>query len=257
MKPIVKALILLVITAQAVSCSPRASLQDLPTWDLVWISDSSGWGVAPIYGAMVAEDNGVEVIVHDNWIGHLAAGDVLAALQGEETPSYTLANLADQIREAEVIVVYGNPTQSWGEGNPADWNCVGGTLYVNNCDMETFNTYIEHMKGIYQIIFELRRGQPTIVRAIDAYNPLVKRFQEAGVYEACKTCWDRYNAAIHSAAAAYHVPVAGVADAWNGPSWEVDPVEAGYTKDGEHPNQKGAQVIAEALRATGYDPVSP
>jgi hypothetical protein len=48
-----------------------------------------------------------------------------------------------------------------------------------------------------------------------------------------------------------------VAEAWNGANWDIDPVTAGYTKDGEHPNQTGAEVMAEALRATGYEPVAP
>ena len=240
------------------ACSPRPSLLEMEEWDLVWISDSSGWDVAEVYAAMVEADTGVKVNVHDNWIGGLSAGDVYGALKGEPTPSLKLEKLAGLIQEAEIVVFYANPEESRGEGNPADWNCIDGlNAYVNHCDMETFNTYIQHLEGIYQIIFELRDGQPTIVRAYDAYNPLITQFQEYGAYEECKTCWANYNAAIHQAAASYNVPVAAVAEAWNGTNWDEDPNDKGYTKDGIHPNEEGAIVIAQTLRDLGYDPVIP
>jgi hypothetical protein len=228
-------------------------------WDLVWISDSSGWDVAPIYASMIEEDTGIKVNVIDNWMGGLSAGYVYTVLKGEPTPNATLEHLGEQIKDAEVIVFYANPDESWEEGNPADWMCTSSTTpnYVNNCDMETFDPYIQHLEEIYQMIFELRNGQPTIVRAFDAYNPLIARFKEQGAYEDCKACWANYNAAIHQAAASYNVPIAAVAEAWNGPNWDQDPKANGYTKDGIHPNEVGATVIAQALRDLGYDPVTP
>jgi len=250
---------LLAVSLLLTSCSSQPSLLEMEEWDLVWISDSSGWDVAQIYAEMIEEDTGIKVNVIDNWMGGLSAGYVYTVLKGEPTPNATLEHLGEQIKEAEVVVFYANPEESWEEGNPADWMCVSSLTpnYVNNCEMETFDTYIQHLEGIYQIIFELRDGQPTIVRAFDAYNPLIARFQEQGVYEDCKVCWVNYNAAIHQAAASYNVPVAAVAEAWNGPDWEQDPEAMGYTKDGEHPNEVGATIIALALRDLGYDPVIP
>jgi len=248
-----------IVVLLLISCSFQPSLSELEEWNLVWISDSSGWGVAEIYAGMIEEDTGKKVNVIDNWMGGLSAGDVYNALKGEPTPSFTLSKLAEQIEGAEIVVLYANPEESWEEGNPADWMCVSTftTNYVNNCDMETFDTYVQHLEGIYQIIFELRDGQPTIVRAYDAYNPLITRFREQGVYEDCKACWANYNAAIHQAAESYNVPVAAVAEAWNGPNWDQDPGAMGYTKDSVHPNEVGATIIAQALRELGYEPVSP
>lgn len=250
----------LVLTAAAAvaACTPQPALMEMEEWDLVWISDSSGWDVAEVYAALIEEDTGITVNVHDNWIGGLPAATVLHALQGTPTHSYTLEHLADELREAEIIVFYGNPVGSWEEDNPADWVCTTHTgNYVNNCEMETFDTYIADLEAIYALIFELRDGQPTIVRAFDAYNPRVSNFQAEGCYEACTACWDNYNAAIHQAAASYNIPVAAVFEAWNGAGWTQDPVALGYTKDGEHPSELGAVVIAEALVATGYEPVVP
>lgn len=252
-------LIFLTVSLLLTSCSSQPSLDEMEEWDLVWISDSSGWDVAEIYAAMVEEDTGKKVNVMDNWMGGLSAGYVYTVLKGEPTPNATLEHLGELIKEAEIVVFYANPEESWEEGNPADWVCVStiSLNYVNNCDMETFDTYVQHLEGIYQIIFELRDGQPTIVRAYDAYNPLIARFQEQGVYEDCKACWANYNAAIHQAAASYNIPVADVAEAWNGPNWDKDPQTLGYTKDSEHPNEVGATIIAQALRELGYGPVVP
>lgn len=252
-------LIFLTASLLLTSCSSKPSLQEMDEWDLVWISDSSGWDVAEIYASMVEEDTGKKVNVMDNWMGGLSAGYVYTVLKGEPTPNATLEHLGELIKEAEIVVFYANPEESWEEGNPADWMCVSSISlnYVNNCDMETFDTYIQHLEGIYQLIFELRDGQPTIVRAYDAYNPLIARFQEQGAYEDCKACWANYNAAIHQAAASYNIPVAGVAEAWNGPNWDQDPQAMGYTKDSEHPNEVGATIIAQALRELGYEPVVP
>ena len=259
MKPRITLPVPLVIVLIITSCSPQPSLQDMEEWDLVWISDSSGWDVAPIYAAMIEEDTGIKVNVIDDWVGGLSAGYVYSALKGEPTPNATLEHLGEQIKDAEVVVFYANPEESWEKSNPADWMCVSNLTpnYVNNCEMETFDTYIQHLEGIYQIIFDLRDGQPTIVRAYDAYNPLIARFKEQGVYEDCKACWANYNAAIHQAAESYNVPVAAVAEAWNGPDWNQDPKAIGYTKDGEHPNEIGATIIAQALRDLGYEPVTP
>lgn len=237
------------------SCNTGPSMTDMDEWDLVWISDSSGWGVTDVYAAMVEEDTGIKVNVHDYWMGGLSAGEVYSALKGEPTPRFKLTQLLDLIPEAEIIVFFANPANSVASDDPSDWSCIGGVNYVNKC--QDFDTYITHLEGIYQLIFELRDGQPTIVRAYDSYNPLIAEFQKQGVYEECKACWADFNAAIHQAADSYDIPVAEVSKAWNGTNWDMDPVQLGYTKDGEHPNEMGAEVIAQAIRELGYKPVKP
>lgn len=245
-----------VILVVLVSCNSGPSMTDMEEWDLLWISDSSGWGVADVYAAMVEEDTGVKVNVNDFWMGHLSAGEVYNALKDEPTPRFKLTQLKDLIPEAEIIVFFANPLNSVASGDPSNYNCTGGEEnYVNQC--QNFETYTSHLEGIYQIIFEKRAGQPTIVRAFDAYNPLIAEFKQQGVYEECIACWANLNAAVHQAAASYNIPVAAVAEAWNGPDYDIDPVALGYTKDGIHPNELGAQVIAQAIRELGYKPVKP
>jgi hypothetical protein len=235
-------------------------LEDLDEWDLLWISDSSGWDVAEVFAAMVAEDTGKTINVQDKWVGGLPAGVIYESLTGQYSgPSMVMDKMPELVAEAEIIVFYGNPSESINESRPGDWECTSGYgSYVVDCDPEIFSVYIEHLEAIYQKMFELRAGQPTIIRTYDAYNPRINIFKEQGVYEDCRQCWGiNYNAAIHQAAAAFNIPVAGIAEAWNGPNWDTDPNDLGYTKDGEHPNELGAQVIAQALRDLGYEPVAP
>jgi len=233
-------------------------LEDLDEWDLVWVTDSSGWGVAPIYGEMVEADTGKTVNVGDYWEGGFAAGEMLEILQGNYSGSdMKFQLLPERIAEAEIVVFYGNPRWSVYEPHPGDWECVPpGPWYVNDCDPEIFTLYKEHVKEVFQLILELRDGQPTIIRAYDAYNPLINQFKEEGVYEECKQCWGYFNEAFRVAAEEMNIPLAPVAELWNGPDFTVDPEDdLGYTKDGLHPNDLGAESIAQALRELGYDPV--
>jgi hypothetical protein len=125
--------------------------------------------------------------------------------------------------------------------------------------MDSFSKYIADLKEIYAIIYEIRQGKPTIIRAIDAYNPcLVRACQPDGVFDVCVECWETYNKAIHQAADEMGVPVANVFDAWNGTDHLDDPVVKGYTQeDNIHPSIEGATVIAQLLRDLGYEPIMP
>lgn len=254
----------LIITILLTGCTQLtgSNPQDLTTleeWDLLWISDSSGWGVAEVYAAYIEEDTGIPVNVYDYWDGGLSAGEVLRILEGEHTFNAELAKLPEIIPEMEVIVFYTNPAESVAEANPFDFNCGqdGSKLYVKACDMANFDLYVQHLEAIYREIFKLRGNRPTILRAYDAYNPTLARWDEPAIFESCLVCWGNYNAAIHQAASTFNIPMAQVYDAWNGPDHDQDPNDKGYTKDGEHPNELGAQVIAAELRKLGYEPVSP
>jgi len=236
-----------------------ADLLEMEQWDLLWISDSSGWGVAEIYAAYIEEDTGIPVNVYDYWDGGLSAGTILDILEGGNHPDVELDKIPELIPEVEVIVFYANPEESVDADDPMDWNCGQSPLktYVNTCEMDTFALYTQHLESIYEHIFELRDGRPLIIRAYDAYNPALARWEKDGTFDACQVCWGNYNTAIHQAAAKFNIPVAKVYDAWNGPDHDQDPNVKGYTKDGIHPNELGAQVIAEELRKLGYDPVTP
>ncbi|MFN2233737.1 MAG: SGNH/GDSL hydrolase family protein [Anaerolineales bacterium] len=264
-KPLTFAFITLILALLLAACSTLSiggtpDLMEMEEWDLLWISDSSGWGVAEVYAAYIEEDTGIPVNVYDYWDGGLSAGTILDILEGGSNFNAELDRIPERIPEMEVIVFYTNPEESVDADNPWDWNCGQSTLlktYVNACEMDTFALYTQHLESIYQHIFDLHNGRPVIIRAYDAYNPTLARWEKDGTFDACQACWGNYNAAIHQAAAKFDIPVAKVYDAWNGSDHNQDPNDKGYTKDGIHPNELGAQVIAEELRKLGYDPVTP
>ena len=95
-------------------------------------------------------------------------------MKEQNTQNFELDKLRERVAESEVIVIVGNPEDSIDPSNPWDWSCGHNVLIkccVSNCDIDAFSRYIADLREIYTIIFKLREGKPTIVRAIDAYNP--------------------------------------------------------------------------------------
>lgn len=217
--------------------------------------------MAKVYAENISEDLGIKINVMDKWIGGLPVGLVLKALKSKDTNSYTLDHLEEYIKEAEIIVFHGNPLQSVSKDHPGEWNCGQKDIvgcYVNSCGMETFDVYIQHLKEVFGIIYKLRAGKPTMLRAYDAYNPIMMRIcTPAEALADCRICTENLNKAIRQAADEMKVPVGKVFDAWNGINHDEDPIAKGYTKDDYHPNELGAKVIAGVLRDLGYEMIIP
>lgn len=236
-------------------------------WDLVYISDSSGWGVARFYARRIKQDRGVTVRVHDEWQGGLPAVTILERLR---TPGDPWARL---VRNAEAIVVYGNPaglgikTVDAGGCSCRPANGCRAPLAFN---ARSWRPYVATLKAIYKRIFELRAGKPVILRTANWYVPMVSHppdlplffahmsWEQAGIVDACTREEESHSAAIARAAAAYRVPMADVYTAFNGPDHREDPFAKGYLQaDGIHPSDAGRAIIAQTLAALGYKQVRP
>jgi len=255
-------------TLETTTAVPSTTAAVREVWDLVYISDSSGWGVADAYAARIAADNlGIAVEVHDLWRGSLPATLVLEALR---TGNYFnsdeggVVKLPPLIAEAEVIVVYGNPNGSESVENPWDWNCAFGLEYQpvcrqsTACGPETFEQYESDLAAIYDEIFAIRDGAPVILRTADWYMPWgpLQTWTECEHGDVCRQCWRNFSDAIHRVAERYNVPVAGLLDAFSGAELnEQFPKE--FTADDVHPNADGAAAIAAVLGDLGYAPVDP
>jgi len=229
-------------------------------WDLVFISNSIGFGVPELYAHNIEQDTGKMVQVHDYAIGSLNAVDVLHDLQHgpDSVNNNSLRSLREDVKEAEVIVFFADP-----EGDPSvtsDFdNCIyGRAIPPENCGPETYGDYSENLKAIYAEIFTLRDGKPTIIRAIDLYNPMISRFRQNNMEAECTHCQEIFNNIIQEAAAAYNIPTVSLYDAFNGPDHDQDPREKGYIGyDGLHTSPEGRQLIADLLSEAGYEPVEP
>ena len=231
-------------------------------YDLVWISDSSGWGVASVYARYISKERKVAVRVHDRWEGGLPAMEILKRLR---TPRIDFTGLIRLVRDAEVIVVGGSPA---GLEIVKGGDCATSNKPPAQVGPQAWPKYIAAMKAIYKRIFEIRKGAPVILRTYTYYVPVlyhapaefpgVTSWQEAGILDVCTKKFEWHAWAIRQAAAAYKVPVADVYTAFNGKNHREDPVAKGYIKpDNEHPNGKGAAVMAKTLAALGYKPVRP
>jgi hypothetical protein len=256
--------------ATAVPASSTTSIPPtapIEVWDLVYVSDSSGWGVADEYAARIAQDVGVRVEVHDLWGGGLPARTILEALRGErKLPTYLRppVDLIPFIEEAEVVVVYGNPSRSETAEHPWDWNCALGREIVpacgrsTACGPETFAQYEDDLGAIYEEIFAIRGGEPVVLRTSDWYLPWgpLETWRECGHEDVCKRCTSNWASAIHRAADRYGVPAASLLHRFSGPDLETD-LPRSFIRDDVHPSDEGAAAIADVLAELGYEPVTP
>ncbi len=266
MKTYIKILVLLMFISACGTTNNQQndgelSFADMPIeWDLMFISDSSGWHVAERYAANIERDLGVTVNVRDWSMGGLSLRQVLDRIAEHEVLKKTSdrANWIDYLAEAEVIVIYANPEGSVLESDAEKWECISRPYHVEYCGLETFDPYIENLGLFYEKVFELREGKPTLIRAFNAYIPIVSIWKEEGFYEECLHCWENYNLAIEMAAANYNVTVAPVFETFNGVDHDEDPRDKGFiTYDGIHTTDAGAQAIADDLSTLGYDITIP
>jgi hypothetical protein len=266
---------LIILTA----CKPSKPFPDLKEWDLLIISDSMNWGVGQYYAELIESDMNVKVSLHDCWVGGLSIGRTLNTLQsGGSIQSYVadqscLRPWADLVKEAEVMVLFGNPVDSYppdGSWNiPEDPNsCVmggyeGWYLYpgfetykdnmLQGCAPDTWATYKAHLGAFLDEIDKIREGRPLILRMTDGYIPLHSKWLKNGVDEVCTTYFGYISEAIRQVADEHGVPVARTLVALNGKDYRSE-IPAEYLQiDGIHPSDAGAQFIATLLQKTGYE----
>jgi hypothetical protein len=224
-------------------------------WDLLYISDSGGWGVADLLAEQAAEALGVEVRVYDHASGGLSAVTALARIRGDAYP-----NISDWVRESEIIVVYGNPEDSGADLEIG--TCVSTSIMEREPPAHQtaadYQPYEKVLDELYAEIWKLREGTPTVLRAIDLYNPVISAWREAGIDPECTEHWELWSSVIRGAAEANGAVMVSTYDLFNGPSHDEDPREKGYIgSDGEHTTTQGAAAIAAAIAAKGFEPTAP
>jgi hypothetical protein len=258
---------LVILTA----CKPNASVSkpfpDLKEWDLLIISDSTNWGVGQYYAKLIEADMNVKVNLHDCWVGGLP---ILETLQTLQSGGSLYPDLGDQscqkpwsdlVKEAEVIVLFGNPVGSdFPEGAKT---CITGEYEGKNrlpgfdiykdtlltsCAPEKWATYKTNLGLVIDEIDKIREGRPLILRMTDFFIPVHAMLQANGVDEVCTACVGAFSEAIRQVAEEHGVPVADTLLGFNREEYMSDPVDAGYIRpDGIHPSDAGAQFIATLL----------
>lgn len=223
-------------------------------WDLQFISDGLGTGVARAWAERIEQDMGVEVRVHDD--AHLSEDDsAVGLLERLEAPD---SRLVEQIVEAEIIAVFANPVGS-GVGEDA-WTCISTSAEPRDPPMlyseEDFVAYGEDLRSIFTTVFELRDGAPTIVRAMDSFVPTLDEWRAAGVEAECMAIFELISDTTRAAAAELGIPTASMLDAFNGPDHDEDPREKGLVGPGGTfaSVEEGREAMVDVLHGLGYEP---
>lgn len=267
-RTLILSLILALVFVLAISGVVYAadSLDELEEWDLVYITDSSGMGVADKFADNIERDTGktVRISGYGYTVGGLSALRVLQALQSdpESLSDIKFKSLQADIAEAEVIVLFVTPRGDPSKGGVHDEGmekCIGcDGLPPEDCTLQLYEPYIENLKAIFEEILALRNGKPTIIRAVDFYNPLISEHRKLNMEIECTQCWEIFNTAVRQAADAFNIPFVSVYDVFNGLNHDEDPREKGYIgTDGRHTSEQGRHVIADLLSEAGYKPVEP
>ena len=212
--------------------------------DVLYLTDSSGWRVAQEYVRVAEDELGVPVRLIDWRIPGLSMVEALARI--EERPQV--------VAEAEVIVLWANPLHS-GVKDEAN-ACMSGTgAPPQITSVGDWKPFADLFGEALDAIWRARADAPTAIRVTDLYSPAFEQWKQAGVYEACRTAWTTMSDAIAAVAATHGATMVSAWDVYNGTQHDEDPVDKGWiASDGVHPSDAGAQAMAAALAAVGFEP---
>lgn len=237
--------------------------------DLLYISDSGGWEVAERYVELAAEALDREVRFHDHRIGGMSMSTV---------PSMVRDSLADEVAEAEIIVLYAQPRGlEYKLPQPNILTCFTAADAVEDPDysgewtpgmewedppvvptVEDWQPYRDVLDEVYDEIWKAREGRPVVLRAHDIYNGFIAPWREVGVEAECTANWEVEMEVIQEAAEANGAVFVSFFDVFNGPKHDEDPRAKGWmADDGMHANDKGGSIAAEALAAVGFELSEP
>jgi hypothetical protein len=191
--------------------------------------------------------------VHDHVIGGAPIEEFREMVGNDE-------GIRREVADAEIIVVYANPANT----APPDTDVCVSELSTIDPDPPEFHTpadfvaYGDVFRDIFDVTFELRAGEPTVIRVFDQFAGYLVDWREAGIEAECTAVYEAASGAIREAADDYGVVMASVYDAFNGPDHDEDPREKGYVaSDGYHASLRGASAHAEILHGLGYDAIIP
>lgn len=238
--------------------------------DLLVMSDSSGIGLAERYALFAAEALDREIRVHDlarggrrltetlNWMRSIAGTDIVAEAEiivvygfpGGLEYNLPEPNILSCFEAADAVLEPGEYVGDWTPG--AKWEPTPAVATV-----EDWQPYRDVFDQVYNEIWKLREGQPTIIRTYDIPLGYLAPWTELGIESECTANWESQFQVVREAAEANGAGFVSVMDVFNGPNHDEDPFEKGWMFDSIHPNDEGFDIIAELLTAYGYEVSQP
>lgn len=217
-------------------------------WDYVAWGDSTMFALVPRYAAILEQDLGVKVRIHNWTAGSQNSSDFLQVLRTNES-------LRQDIREADALTfiiptnVFQNPMTTFIYGSPTG---CGGTDN-QDCLRKALEVYKTDTDAIIAEVVSLRSPSEALIRMRDNYLFMVKDTKAHGRFEVVTKYWREANKHVIQVATKYHIPVVRSYEAFGGPNGDEDPVDKGYVSDGIHPTEEGADLMAELFRKLGYE----
>jgi len=225
-----------------------------PTWGYTALGDSLAAGAlaqegyVPRYATYLNLDTGANVSTTNLGVPGWTSSDLLNALennQGDRTGITASKVVTWDIGGNDLANAHNHYTEGVC-GGPDNQDCLRTAV----------STVEQNWSAIITQLLSLRSTTGTIIRTMDIYNPYVASDMQAGIFDMMEAYLDEVNNYIHSTAAANGIPVANVHQAFNGADGRTDPATLGLlAADGFHPNDAGHKVIADQLRALGYQPL--
>jgi hypothetical protein len=225
------------------SASPSSAQSDAG-WDLLYLSDSSGWKVAEAYQQLAEQHLGVPVRLIDARAGNRTIGDDIRWI--ESNPS--------SVATAEIVVLEGAP---YGSGVDESLLTCGSAQPKNPgaAAAEDFVPYRDKVAEALDKIWDARSGTPTVVRVTDIYSPITAEYSAAGILDECTHIGELMSDAVRAAAQEHGATMVSALEALNGPDHTQDADALGYIGyDGIHLSEAGGRAVAEALAAAGFEP---
>jgi lysophospholipase L1-like esterase len=231
-------------------------------WDYVALGDSVPYGAGDVagrsfvyvYARQIQADTGARVRVHNLATDGGTSGELLNRLRQD-------SDLRRALRRAEVITVSigGNDLESH-IGDYAAAACGGSDN--QNCFRAAVVSFGRTWQAIVSVVLNLRDREHTIIRVTNDYNPFpgnVRAAENLGrrIGPVFTLYLRHLNALRCRIARRNRIPCADVARAFNGPLTDQSAFAKGLIGSDEfaHPSARGHAVIAQTLRALGYQPL--
>jgi hypothetical protein len=128
--------------------------------------------------------------------------------------------------------------------------------HVQACGPQAVEAYNADVDGIIVEIVALRCPSEALIRTIEPCSQWsVSEAKRQGNQELEHQYWSAANEHLTQVATSYHIPVALVYAAFNGPDGDVNPVDTGNVLPAEvdHTTEQGKDLLADLVRELGYE----
>ena len=225
-----------------------------PTWQYAALGDSLAVGIlaqqgyVPRYQQHIQTDTGATVMLTNLGVNGWQSSDLLNALRND-------TRFRAAVHSAQVVTweIGGNDLLAVRR-EFISGTCGGADN--QECLRQAVVQFKSNWDAIVAEILAQRDPRNTILRTMDIYNPFVAVDRLGERFTILNNYLNQVNAHITASAALNNIPCAKVHEAFNGASGEEDPILKGFISiDGLHPNDRGHEAIAGALRQLGYAPL--